>query len=235
MNMQTQKRAAHDRGHANHGWLDTFHTFSFADYHDPQHMGYRSLRVINEDRIAGGRGFGAHPHQDMEIITYVVSGALQHKDSMGNTAIIRPGDVQKMSAGTGVMHAEFNPLPDTETHLLQIWIMPNKKGIAPAYAQHTFTEALGQKNLVLAAAPVGSDAPIPLQQDAYVYLSHLKKGEGVTVPTKPNRGVWVQMVRGVARIGDAEVQAGDGLSVTGATNVVIEAQHDAELIVFDMA
>ena len=230
--LNVRKSAA--RAHLNHGWLDTFHTFSFGSYHDPANMGFRSLRVINEDRVAPGMGFGAHPHRDMEIITYVLSGALEHEDSLGNTAVIRPGEVQKMSAGTGVVHAERNPSAAQSVHLMQIWIVPDKTGIAPAYAQRSFAAELSTQGLILVASPQASDSVIGLQQDAYVYMSRPKNGTSVAFSIRPKRGVWVQVLRGQIAINGAMLAEGDGAGVENESALQIDAAQDAEFILFDL-
>src|SRR5208283_6178685 len=206
-------RPAAKRGQADHGWLESWHTFSFADYHDPRHMGYRSLRVINDDTVAGGGGFDTHPHRDMEIITYVLSGALEHKDSMGNGRIIRPGEVQYMAAGTGVAHSEFNPSPTEPVHLLQIWILPGHQGAKPVYAEKTFAQAApGQ--FYLAASKSGRDGSIPINQDADVFVGKFKTGDKISHPLKPGRHAWLQMAEGEAKLNDLPLKAGDGAAVS---------------------
>jgi redox-sensitive bicupin YhaK (pirin superfamily) len=226
-------RKAGERGHADHGWLDSHHTFSFADYHDPKHMGFRSLRVINDDRVAGGQGFGPHPHRDMEIISYVLEGGLAHKDSMGTGATIRPGDVQRMSAGTGVVHSELNASRDDEVHFLQIWLLPNKRGIKPGYEQKTFTDKQGRLQLV--ASPDGRDGSITIQADADVYAGVFAAGERTELPLTTGRGIWVHVARGAIRINGHELVDGDGVAIEGEAELRIEGTADGEVIVFDLA
>jgi quercetin 2,3-dioxygenase len=228
-----QTRQSDQRGYADHGWLRSHHTFSFADYYDPSRMGFRTLRVINEDRIRGGAGFPTHPHRDMEILTYVVSGALEHKDSMGNTAVIRPGEIQHMSAGTGVRHSEFNHYKDHETHLLQIWILPEKTGISPTYGQKSFDRELEESRLVLVASRDGREGSVSLNQDADVYLSRLKAGT-VSFRLRSGRGAWLQLVKGRLKVGGLELQAGDGLVAEEEQLIEIEAVEPSEFLIFDL-
>src|SRR5580658_2198879 len=184
-------RKSGERGHANHGWLDSYHTFSFADYYDPKNMHFRSLRVINEDFIAPGKGFGSHPHSDMEIITYIVKGALQHRDSMGNSAVMRAGDIQRISAGSGIMHSEFNASPSEPVHLLQIWLMPDRKGVKPGYVERSFAKAEAGR-LHLATSKTGRDGSIPIHQDADLYFSRLEAGQKTELALREGRGAWLQ-------------------------------------------
>ncbi|HYX37785.1 MAG TPA: pirin family protein [Oligoflexus sp.] len=207
-------RRSDERGLGNHGWLKSRHTFSFAHYFDPEHMNFGPLRVINEDRIAGGSGFGRHPHRDMEIISYVVKGSLEHQDTMGNKTVIRPGEVQKMSAGHGVTHSEMNHEADDETHFFQIWIMPDKKGIEPSYGQKSFAHELEKEPLVLAASSDGRNGSIPIQQDADMYLARLRPHASLHFGVRPGRGVWVQVVKGSIGLGKDELRAGDGAALT---------------------
>lgn len=230
-----QLRKSNERGLANHGWLKSRHTFSFADYYDPQQMGFRSLRVINEDRIEGGTGFGAHPHHDMEIISYVVSGGLQHEDSMGNKTIIRPNEVQRMTAGTGVVHAEQNAQADSETHFFQIWIMPSKRGISPDYGQKSFEKELNSQKLVHVISPDGRDGSLSINQDANMYISRLKAEDEVDYQLLPTRGAWVQVVKGQLNINGTEVSAGDAVSFTQAELLKLRALEPSEFILFDLA
>lgn len=227
-------RRSEERGHADHGWLKSWHTFSFAHYFDPQHMGFGPLRVINEDRIEGGTGFGLHPHQDMEIITYVVKGALVHQDTMGNKTVIRPGDVQKMSAGRGVRHSEMNHEEDAETHLFQIWIQPNKKGVAPSYEQKNFADVLEREKLVLVASPDGRDGSIAIHQDAAMYVARLQKNSSLHLPLQAKRGVWIQVVHGSLAVNGTDLQQGDAVAVTKEASVELLGQSDTELILFDL-
>jgi len=228
-------RKSQERGLANHGWLKSMHSFSFAEYFDPNHMGFKNLRVINEDRIAGGTGFGSHPHNNMEIISYVVKGALEHKDSMGTKAIIRPGEVQRMSAGSGVVHSEYNALSDEETHFFQIWILPNRKNEAPGYGQKSFEALLNSKQLVLVVSPDGRDDSISIKQDAMMYISRLKNKEELTYAIGPGRGVWIQVVKGKLQIAGKVLQTGDALSATEENALLIAAHEDSEIILFDLA
>jgi quercetin 2,3-dioxygenase len=232
--MITVRKAA-DRGHARHGWLDSHHTFSFADYHDPRHMGFRSLRVINDDRVEAGQGFGTHGHRDMEIISYVLDGALAHKDSMGTGEVIKPGDVQRMSAGTGVAHSEFNPSKAEEVHFLQIWIMPRQRGIAPSYEQKRFTDAEKAGRLRLVAAADGRDGALSINADASVYAGLFDRGQRAELAIAAGRGAWVQVARGKVRVNGQALEEGDGLSLTDEPTVTIEGIDNAEILVFDLA
>jgi redox-sensitive bicupin YhaK (pirin superfamily) len=228
-------RKASERGHADHGWLDSHHTFSFADYYDPKHMGFRSLRVINDDRVKGGRGFGAHPHRDMEIISYVLEGALAHKDSMGTGATIRPGDVQRMSAGTGVVHSEFNASPDEVVHFLQIWLMPAKRGIKPGYEQKTFTDADKRGQLKLVASPDGADGSITIHTDARVYAGVFGAGERAELALADNRGAWIHVARGNVKVNGQLVGDGDGVAIEREQTIRVEGVDGGEVLVFDLA
>lgn len=228
-------RKSEERGHANHGWLDSYHTFSFANYYDPQHMAFRDLRVINQDQIAGGKGFGTHPHRDMEIITYMLDGALEHKDSMGNGSIIRVGDVQRMSAGTGITHSEFNPSATETAHLLQIWILPNQENVTPSYEQISFSREEKLNQLRLIASTDGRDRSVTIHQDAYVYASILEDGAEVTHTVKPNRYAWIQVARGTVLVGDRLLNGGDAISSDQAGDLKITSQGNAEILVFDLA
>jgi quercetin 2,3-dioxygenase len=227
-------RKASERGHANHGWLDSHHTFSFADYYDPAHMGFRTLRVINDDRVQGGRGFGSHPHRDMEIISYVLDGALAHRDSMGTGAVIKPGDVQRMSAGTGVVHSEFNASPTDEVHFLQIWLMPSQRGIQPGYEQKTFSDADKRGTLRLVASPTGEAGSITIHTDAKVYAGLFAAGERAELPLAPGRGLWVHVARGIATVNDQRLGEGDGLALEGEAAVRVEGTDGGEVLVFDL-
>jgi redox-sensitive bicupin YhaK (pirin superfamily) len=230
-----QLRKATDRGHANHGWLDSHHTFSFADYYDPAHMGFRALRVINEDRVTGGQGFGKHSHRDMEIISYVLEGGLEHKDSMGTGAVIRPGDVQRMSAGTGVTHSEYNASKRDTVHFLQIWLMPDQRGIQPSYEQKTFGAADKAGHLRLVASPDGRDGSVTVHTDATLYAGIFEAGQRAEHTLAAGRHAWVHVVRGTAKINGTEVGAGDAVALSDERTVTIEGIAAAELLVFDLA
>ena len=226
-------RKANERGHANHGWLDTYHTFSFANYYDPEWVGFRSLRVINDDYVMPGMGFGTHPHRDMEIITYVLSGALQHKDSMGNGRIIRPGEVQYMSAGTGVQHSEFNPSKDEAVHLLQIWIQPDQKGVTPRYAEKAFSNVQsGKLNLVTSRA--GRDGSIAIHQDADLWLAKLQPGERVTHKRASGRHAWVHIAEGDVNVDGKKLSAGDAVALSGGTDLELVGAKPAQVLLFDL-
>jgi redox-sensitive bicupin YhaK (pirin superfamily) len=230
-----QIRRSEERGHANHGWLETHHTFSFADYEDAAHMGFRSLRVINEDHVAPGEGFPPHGHRDMEILTYVLEGGLQHRDSMGNGSVIRPGDVQRMSAGTGVTHSEFNASKKEPVHLLQIWILPARRGIAPGYEEKHFSEAERQGRMRLIASPDAAEGSVTVHQDARVYAGLLAPGASVKHPLGPGRHAWVQVARGKVRLGNEPLSAGDGVAVSDQANLILTAESSAEVLLFDLA
>ncbi|MCB1233791.1 MAG: pirin family protein [Verrucomicrobiae bacterium] len=229
-------RKSEDRGRANHGWLDARHSFSFADYYDPDHMGFRSLRVINQDLIAPGAGFPAHPHRDMEIFTYVLEGALQHRDSMGNGRVLRPGQIQLMSAGSGITHSEFNPLADQRLHLLQIWIHPHTLGLEPSYTE--WQPAAEAENLpkVLIISPDGADGSALIRQDARVYRLKLGAGESSTHDPREGRGLWLQVIAGTIRV-DSETVAGpgDAVSTEDAATLTLAAETPAEALLFDLA
>ena len=228
-----QIRKSNERGHANHGWLDSYHTFSFADYHDPAHMHFRTLRVINEDRVAPEMGFGMHPHRDMEIITYVVSGALRHRDSMGNTAVMRGGDVQRISAGRGITHSEVNESASEPVHLLQIWIMPDLKNAAPRYEEKSFAGAEpGWLHLVTSKA--GRDGSIPIHQDADLYLGKLRSGESVRHPLAAGRHAWLQLIKGELDVNGSALQPGDAAAVSEADALAITAHQPADFLLFDL-
>ncbi len=224
-------RRANERGHAEHGWLDTYHTFSFADYYNPQWMGYRSLRVINDDLVMPGQGFGTHPHRDMEIITYILSGALEHKDSMGNGRVIRTGEVQYMSAGTGVRHSEFNPSNDEAVHLLQIWILPDTKGVAPRYAEKSFANAPTGK-LHLVTSKTGRDGSIAIRQDADLWLAKLEAGQSVTHKLAPGRHAWIHVAEGEVTVNGETLAGGDAAGLTG--EVKLSATKPSQVLVFDL-
>jgi quercetin 2,3-dioxygenase len=232
--MAISVRKAAERGHADHGWLDTWHTFSFSDYYDRRFMGFRVLRVINEDTVAPGRGFPTHGHRDMEIISYVLEGALEHRDSLGTGSVIRPGDVQRMSAGTGVRHSEFNASGTEPVHFLQIWIEPATAGIAPGYEQKAFADADKRGRLRLVASPDGADGSVTIHQDALVYATRLQAGEEVEHKLAPGRHAWVQLIRGAASVGGRRLEHGDGAAISGESAVRLVGEQDAEALVFDL-
>ena len=228
-------RKSSDRGYADHGWLKSFHSFSFAGYHDPQHMGWGNLRVINEDRIAPGTGFGTHAHRDMEIISYVLSGELAHKDTLGNIKAIPPGDVQRMSAGSGVQHSEFNHAPHDTTHFLQIWIEPNVRGIAPGYEQKTFSVSEKQGHLRLVASPDGTDGSVTIHADARLYAGLLDGIEETTLSLNPQRKCYVHLVRGEIELNGVVLATGDAALISGENELVLTRCKDAEVLVFDLS
>jgi len=231
--MLTVKKA-HERGHANHGWLDTWHTFSFADYYDPREMGFGPLRVINDDTVQPGRGFGTHGHRDMEIITYVLEGALEHKDSMGNGSIIRPGNVQRMSAGTGVQHSEFNPSREELVRLLQIWIEPDVRGVRPSYEEKQFGAHDKKGKLRLIASPDGRDGSVTIHQDAYVYAGLLDAGDVVRQALDPARRAYVHVARGTISVNGEKLKAGDGAKISRAGEVTLSDGKAGEVLLFDL-
>lgn len=227
-------RKAGERGHANHGWLDTWHTFSFADYFDPEHMGFSALRVINDDRIAPGAGFPSHSHRDMEIITYLLQGALEHKDSMGNGSVIRPGEVQRMSAGTGVMHSEFNASKTEEAHLLQIWIEPEQRGVAPGYEQKTFAPADKQGRLRLLASPDGRDGSVSIHQNARLFATLLHTGETVEYFPPAARQSYVHLAKGQLEVNGIKLEAGDGAKIFDENIKLLSLAAGTEALLFDL-
>ncbi|MEK7876603.1 MAG: pirin family protein [Pseudomonadota bacterium] len=228
-------RKASERGHANHGWLDSYFSFSFAEYHDPQHMGFGSLRVINEDVVQPGRGFGTHGHRDMEIITYILEGALEHKDSMGNGSVIRPGDVQRMSAGKGVQHSEFNASQSELVHLLQIWIEPNVIGIQPGYEEKHFDAVSKRGRLRLIASSDGRDGSVTIHQDAAVYAALLDGAERASHALAPGRKAYVHVARGKVAVNGQPLGAGDALKADGESRLVLERGDNAEILLFDLS
>jgi redox-sensitive bicupin YhaK (pirin superfamily) len=228
-------RKAQDRGHFDHGWLDTYHTFSFADYYDPAHMGFRNLRVINEDRVIPARGFGTHPHRDMEIVTYVLEGSLEHRDSMGNGSVIRPGEVQRMSAGTGITHSEFNASKTDRVHLLQIWLLPAERGIRPEYEQKEFPPAELDGRFRLVASPDGRNGSVAIHTDAALYAGRFGAKVTGELPLGTARHAWVQVARGTVRVNGHELTAGDGAAFSEEPSVLIEGIEASELLVFDLA
>jgi len=229
-----QLRRAQDRGHADHGWLNSWHSFSFADYYDPEHVHFGALRVINEDRVQPGMGFGTHAHRDMEIVSYVLEGKLEHKDSLGTGSVIVPGDVQRMSAGTGVRHSEYNPSRDEAVHFLQIWIVPNKEGIEPSYEQKHIRAADKRGRLRLIASPDARDGSVLLHQDAAIYASVLDGDETVTHVLKPGRRAYVHMARGIAHVNGARLLAGDAAMITDEVKITIDRADSAEVLLFDL-
>ena len=224
-------RKSEDRGHADHGWLNARHSFSFADYHDPRWMGYRSLRVINDDTVAGGGGFGMHPHRDMEIVTYILSGALQHRDSLGNTAVMKAGDVQRISAGTGVQHSEFNHSDSEPVHLLQIWIMPDARGVAPAYAEKSYAAVTDH---ALIASKSGRDGSIPIQQDADIHLYKLAKGDSAKHALANLRHAWVHVATGSVTVNGHPLKAGDAAAINGE-GIELRGDEASQVLLFDLA
>lgn len=222
------------RGVSRTGWLDSRHSFSFGDYRDPQHMGFRSLRVINEDRVVPGAGFPTHGHSDMDILSIVLEGTLEHKDSLGNGTRIRPGEVQRMSAGTGIRHSEFNPSSDEPVHFLQIWIIPDRTGLPPSYEQKAFPLEQRRAALRLVAAPDGAQGALTVHQDARVFIGNLRAGETVAHALEPGRGAWLQLARGIAALNGTEMREGDGAAAEEESSLLIEAQTDAEVLLFDL-
>jgi redox-sensitive bicupin YhaK (pirin superfamily) len=227
-------RKGPDRGHANHGWLDSYHSFSFADYHDPEHMGFGPLRVINEDRVQAGMGFGTHGHRDMEIISYVLEGQLEHRDSMGNGSIIEPGDVQRMSAGRGVQHSEYNPSRTAGTHFLQIWIEPSVRGIAPGYEQTRFGPEAKRGRLCLIAAPDGAQGAVTIHQDARVYAGLFDGAERAAHALAPGRKAYLHLARGRLTVNGTPLEAGDAVKLAGPVQVALEQGAGAEALLFDL-
>ena len=228
-------RKSEDRGHADHGWLKSHHSFSFADYYDPAHMGWGNLRVINDDLIAPGGGFGTHGHRDMEIVTYVTAGLLAHKDSMGNGTDIPPGDVQRMSAGSGVRHSEFNHAPDQATHLFQIWIEPREQGIAPGYEQKRFADAEKRGRLRLIASPDGADGSVTIHADAWLYAGLFDGKETASLPLNPARKAYVHVARGTLAVNGLNLRKGDAALLADENRLTLSDGHDAEVLVFDLA
>ena len=227
-------RKSADRGHYNHGWLDTRHTFSFGEYHNPAHHRFRALRVMNEDRVAPGQGFSAHPHRDMEIVTYVLDGALEHQDSMGNGEVLRPGEFQRMSAGSGITHSEFNPSADEPAHFYQIWLLPKDKGITPSYEQKRFDEAERTNQLRLVASPDGVEGSLSINQDARVYLTTLEQGSSVSHTLADGRHAWLQVLRGEVELGNQTLSTGDGAAVSEEATIEITSIRGAEALLFDL-
>ena len=228
-------RPAGERGKSDFGWLDSRHTFSFGDYHDPKHMGFRALRVINEDKVEAGKGFGTHPHRDMEIVSYALEGAIAHKDSMGNGSTIVPGDVQRMTAGTGVLHSEFNPSASEPLHFLQIWIVPEKRGLAPGYEQKRFDESARRGKLALVASRDGREGSVTIHQDAEIRAALLDAGQSVEHRLAKGRGAWIQVARGEIDANGKKLKAGDGAAVEDEKSIAIRATAPSEVLLFDLA
>jgi hypothetical protein len=230
-------RPATQRGHFEHGWLNTYHTFSFADYRDPKHVHFRALRVINEDVIAAGRGFGMHPHENMEIITYVLSGSLEHRDSLGTGEVIRPGDGQRMSAGSGIMHSEFNPSPTEAVHLLQIWIFPDKdkQDVEPSYEQKPFPDDQKRNQWRLIASPTGEQGSVKIHADARLMVTKLSAGESLPISLNAGRYAWMQIAKGAATLDGTSLHQGDGVGITDESRLTLEATEEAEVLLFDLA
>lgn len=227
-------RRAADRGHADHGWLNTYHTFSFASYYDPRHMGFRSLRVMNEDRVAAGKGFGTHEHRDMEIVSYVLAGALEHKDSMGNGEVLKPGEFQRITAGTGITHSEFNASSSELTHFYQIWLLPDREDIEPSYEQKKFDPADRQNQLQLVASPSADDGSLLIHQDVRIYLANLDTEAEVTYPLGTGRHAWLQVLRGTVEISGEALDTSDGAAISDESDVAVKATTAAEIMLFDL-
>ena len=230
-----QVRRSAERGYFDHGWLKSYHTFSFADYHDPAWIAYGPLRVINDDRVAPGQGFGKHGHRDMEIITYILEGALEHKDSLGTGSVIRPGDGQRMSAGRGIRHSEMNPSPTEAAHLLQIWIMPDRAGHEPSYEQKAFPDEEKRGKLRLIAGPDGKEDSVTIHQDARLYVTLLSPGQEVTHALATGRYAWLQLAKGAVELNGKPLKQGDGAAVSDESKLVIQGVEDAEVLLFDLA
>jgi redox-sensitive bicupin YhaK (pirin superfamily) len=228
-------RRADARGHADHGWLNSYHTFSFASYHDPQHMGFRSLRVMNEDRVAAGQGFGTHAHRDMEIVSYVLDGKLEHKDSMGNGEVLRPGEFQRITAGTGITHSEFNPAKDQPTHFYQIWLIPERHGIEPGYEQKQFDPAGRNNRLQLVASRSAAQGSLLIHQDANIYLADLNAGHALTYDIPPGRHVWLQVLRASVTVNGQLLQTSDAVAMSDESKLTLETDDHAEIMLFDLA
>lgn len=227
-------RKAEDRGHANHGWLDSFHTFSFADYYDSQHMGFRSLRVINDDTVDAGQGFGTHPHKDMEIISYVVKGDLEHKDSMGNGSVIKQGNIQRMTAGKGITHSEFNHSDENELKFLQIWIEPNQQGLTPSYQELSLNDVKEENELTLFASNDKKDRVIHVNQDVRIYYGQLQDDKLIDYTIQKDRGVWIQMIDGSLKVNDVRLFKGDGIAIEQLDQVKMRSINQSQFLLFDL-
>ena len=227
-------RRSEERGHANHGWLDSYHSFSFARYYDPEHMGYSVLRVINEDVVAGGQGFGMHPHRDMEIVTYMLKGAIQHRDSLGNGSVIKAGDVQRMTAGTGIVHSEFNASEHEDAHLLQIWLLPDRNNLTPGYEEKHFDAAEKQDRWKLIASRGGIGGSLHINQDVSLYASVISEGKTLDYTIEADRRLYIQVARGRIRLNDTLLEAGDAAKVDALVAVKVEALEEAEILLFDL-
>lgn len=230
-----QIRKAADRGHANHGWLDTWHTFSFSSYRDPRYTHFRALRVINEDTVAPGQGFGTHPHDNMEIVTYVLSGALEHKDSMGHGEVLRPGEFQRMTAGTGITHSEFNPSATEPVHLYQIWLFPDRKGHTPSYEQKAFAQAGRRDSWQLVASPTAADGSLLIHQDAKIFLADIAAGKSLNYEISPSRGAWLQVLRGKVSLNGQPLETSDGAAISEEAPLKLQADDNTEIMLFDLA
>jgi len=228
-------RRSHERGHFNHGWLDTFHTFSFGDYFDPAHVQFRDLRVMNEDRVAPGQGFGMHGHRDMEIVTYVLSGALEHRDSLGNGEVLRPGELQRMTAGTGIRHSEFNPSETEPVHLYQIWILPEQRGLTPSYEQKKIADLGRPGAWRLVASPDAAEGSLRIHQKARLYLATLEPSQTLTREVATGRHAWLQVLRGAVKLNDVSLSAGDGVAASDEPSLQLSATEPSEVLLFDLA
>jgi redox-sensitive bicupin YhaK (pirin superfamily) len=228
-------RRSHERGHFDHDWLDTFHTFSFGDYYDPAHTQFRALRVMNEDRVAPGQGFGMHGHRDMEIVTLVLSGALEHRDSLGNGEVLRSGELQRMTAGTGIRHAEFNPSETEPVHLYQIWLLPERPGLTPSYEQKAFDAGLRQNAWQLVASPDAANGSLTIHQDARLYLAEVQPGNALNYDLAAGRHAWLQVLRGTIKVQNEELSAGDGVAISDERSLSVQAPDAAEVLLFDLA
>ncbi|HEY4312407.1 MAG TPA: pirin family protein [Pirellulales bacterium] len=230
-----QVRRANERGHFNHGWLDTFHTFSFGDYYDPANTQFSALRVMNEDTVAPGQGFGMHGHRDMEIVTYVLSGALEHRDSLGNGEVLRPGELQHMTAGTGIRHSEFNPSATEPVHLYQIWLLPERAGLTPSYEQKSFADAMRPGKWLLVASPNTAEGSLAIHQDARLFLATLEAGLELSHELAAGRHAWLQVLRGKVNAGGAALSAGDGVAVSNEKRISLASEGASEVLLFDLA